>query len=289
MNWLEAIRGAIGFMEAHLTEDLTVEQIAAEVNLSPFYFQKGFSILCGVTVSEYLRNRRLSLAGRDLQTDRCRVIDAAMNYGYDSPDSFTKAFTRFHGITPVQAKNGEGELKNYLPLKLHLSMKGGFEMECKIVKKPAFTVVGCSKVIRNEAGFAECPKFWTEHYQKGNGKYICGMYGICLDDQAEAGSFQYMIADDYVPSKELPEEFETAVIPENTWAVFPCRGALPQSLQKVNREIFSEWLPGNSDYEIAGMYNIEYYRAPTDYPMGTQDENYYCEIWMPVKAKKSFE
>lgn len=289
MNWLEDIRRSIRFMEAHLTEDLTVEQIAAEVNLSPFYFQKGFSILCGVTVSEYLRNRRLSLAGRDLQTDRCRVIDAAMNYGYDSPDSFTKAFTRFHGITPVQAKNGEGELKNYLPLKLHLSMKGGFEMECKIVKKPAFTVVGSSKVIKNEAGFAECPKFWAEHYQKGNGKYICGMYGICLDDQAEAGSFKYMIADDYVPSKELPEEFETAVISENTWAVFPCRGALPQSLQKVNREIFSEWLPGNSDYEIAGMYNIEYYTVPADYPMGTQDENYYCEIWMPVKAKKSSE
>ena len=103
-----------------------------------FIFKKGFSILCGITVSEYIRNRRLSLAGRDLQTDGVKVIDVAMKYGYDSPDSFTKAFTRFHGITPAQAKSGDGELKNYLPLKLHVSMKGGFEMECKIVKKPAF-------------------------------------------------------------------------------------------------------------------------------------------------------
>ena len=142
MSWLEDIVSSIKFMEKHLTDELTLEGIATEVNLSPFYFQKGFSILCGVTVSEYIRNRRLSLAGRDLQIDGCKVIDAAMKYGYDSPDSFTKAFTRFHGITPAQAKNGEGELKNFLPLKIHLSMKGGFEMECKIVKKPAFTVVG---------------------------------------------------------------------------------------------------------------------------------------------------
>ena len=154
-------------MEEHLTDELTLESIDQKVNLSPFYFQKGFSIRCGVTVSEYIRNRRLSLAGRDLQIDRCKVI-----------------------------------------------------------------------------------------------------------------------ADDYIPSKDMSEEFETIVIPENTWAVFPCKGQMPESLQKVNTEIFSEWLPGNSDYEIAGMYNIEYFTAPDGYPNGNQDENYYCEIWMPVKSKK---
>lgn len=116
MSWSEDIVSSIKYMERHLTDELTVERIAAKVNLSAFYFQKGFSILCGVTVSEYIRNRRLSLAGRDLQIDGCKVIDVAMKYGYDSPDSFTKAFTRFHGITPTQAKNGEGELRNYLPL-----------------------------------------------------------------------------------------------------------------------------------------------------------------------------
>ena len=165
-------------------------------------------------------------------------------------------------------------------------MKGGFEKECKIVKKPAFTVVGSAKIIKNEEGYKECPQFWTEHYEKGNGKYICGMYGICLDDGAPEGFFKYMIADDYIPSKDIPEEFETVVIPENTWAVFPCKGSMPEALQKVNTEIFKEWLPGNSDYEIAGMYNIEYYTAPCDYPKGNQDENYYCEIWMPVKSKE---
>lgn len=286
MSWLNDISSSINYMEEHLTEDLTLEKIAAEVNLSPFYFQKGFSILCGVTVSEYIRNRRLSLAGRDLQTDKSKVIDVAMRYGYDSPDSFTKAFTRFHGITPAQAKNGEGECKNFLPLKLHLSMKGGFGTECKIIKKPAFTVIGSAKLIQNEEGYKECPRFWAEHYAKGNGKYICGMYGICMDDDAAKGCFKYMIADDYIPTKDLPPEFETVVIPENTWAIFPCRGPIPEALQKVNTEIFSEWLPGNSDYEIAGMYNLEYYSDVKEYPKGNQDENYYCEIWMPVKSKQ---
>ena len=286
MNWLEDIAGALKYMENHLTDDLTSEKIASAVNFSPFYFQKVFSVLCGVTVSEYIRNRRLSLAGRDLQINGEKVLDVAVKYGYDSPDSFTKAFTRFHGITPSQAKNGEGELKNYLPLKIHITMKGGFEMESRIVRKPAFTVIGSARGFRNEEGYMECPKFWTEHYEKGNGRYIRGMYGICIDGQ-ENGSFKYMIADDYVPSKELPDEFETVVIPESTWAVFPCRGPVPHALQEVNTKIFSEWLPGNADYELDGIISIEYYTDQTAYPKGNEDENYYCEIWMPVKAKQN--
>ena len=149
MSWLEDIKTSIKYIEDNLTEELTLERIAGKINLSPFYFQKGFSILCGITVSEYIRNRRLSLAGRDLQIDGVKVIDVAMKYGYDSPDSFAKAFTRFHGITPAQVKAGDGEIKNYLPLKIHVTMKGGFEMDCKIVKKSAFTVVGNAKIFKN--------------------------------------------------------------------------------------------------------------------------------------------
>lgn len=300
-------------MEEHLTDDITAEQVAQEVNISPLYFQKGFSILCDISVSEYIRNRRLSLAGRDLRTGDCKVIDAALKYGYDSPDSFTKAFTRFHGITPVQAKLGEGELKEFLPLKLHVSMKGGFDLECKIVKKAAFTVIGSAKIIKGADGFKECPKFWDDHFACGDDKFICGMYGICIDSgsmiesdslkTAESrpksgaclnqtyeipegpGFFKYMIADDYVPGREYPEKFTTEVIPENTWAVFPCKGPMPKALQSVNEKIYKEWLPQNPDYEVAGKYNIEMYTYPSKYPKGTADENYYTEIWIPVKAK----
>lgn len=286
MSWAEDITTSIRYIEEHLTDEITLETIAARINLSPFYFQKGFSILCGTTVSEYIRNRRLSLAGRDLQIDGAKVIDVAMKYGYDSADSFTKAFTRFHGITPAKAKSGDAEVRNYLPLKIHISMKGGFEMECKVVKKPAFTVIGSAKIFENEKGQKECPQFWDEHFASGMGAYICGTYGICIDDDAPKGCFKYVIADDYVPTKDFPSGLEKIEIPESTWAVFPCVGPMPDALQKVITEIFTEWIPGNSDYDIAGMYNVEYYSPACDYPKGNQDEKYYTEIWIPVKARK---
>ena len=158
-------------------------------------------------------------------------------------------------------------------------------MTFEIVNKPAFTVIGSVKTIKNEDGYKECPQFWSDHFSTGKGEYIMGMYGICFDENVQEGFFQYMIADDYDPQKELPEEFEKVVIPENTWAVFSCTGAMPDSIQNLNSKIFEEWFPQNKDYEIAGMYNIEYYSDASDYPKGTLDENYYCEIWVPVKAK----
>ncbi len=301
MTWLEAIKKSICYIEEHLTDDITVDDVAREVYISSFHFQKSFAILCDMTVAEYIRNRRLSLAGRDLRVEGCKVIDVAMKYGYDSPDSFTKAFTRFHGISPVQAKKGEGELKNFLPLKLQVSMKGGFEMECKIIKKPAFTVIGAAKIFGGNDGFTAVPKMWDEHYAKGEGKYICGMYGVCIDDVSNSiemepfvknqqkketlTSFKYLIADDYVPSKEYPERFVTQEIPANTWAVFPCKGPMPSSMQGVYQKIFKEWLPENTDYELAGMYNIEYYTDSSKYEKGNQDEEYYSELWFPVKAR----
>lgn len=285
MSWMEDIMETIEYIEEHITDDLCIEDIAQHIHLSPFYLQKGFSLLCGLSIAEYIRNRKLTLAGKDLQLNDEKVITTAMKYGYDSPDSFTKAFTRFHGITPIAAKNGKGAIKNFLPLKMQFSMKGGFEMNCKLMKKPSFTVIGCSRLIPYNEGYQECPKFWTEHYEKGKGQYIKGMYGICIDENTPEGNFKYMIADDYIPSKDLAEKFETIVIPEHTWAVFPCVGAMPEALQKVNSKIFSEWLVENNDYKIAGGYNIEYYTPVTDYPKGNQDEHYYCEIWIPVKAK----
>jgi len=158
-------------------------------------------------------------------------------------------------------------------------------MEYRIIKKPAFTVIGSGKVFKNEAGSAECPKFWAEHYEKGNGRYISGMYGICLDG-LEDGTFRYMIADDYDPAQKLPEEFETAMIPENTWAVFPCKGPMPQALQAINGQVFSQWLPTNREYALNGMCCIEYYSDSALYPKGNLDEDYYCELWIPVRAKQ---
>lgn len=285
MGWLEGISDAISYIEEHITEDITIEEIAKKAYLSPFYFQKGFAILCGFTVGEYIRRRRLALAASDIVSTDERIIDIALKYGYDSPDSFTKAFTRFHGATPVAVRRDGAMVKSFAPLKIKFSLEGGYIMDYRIIEKDAFTVMGATRTFKNETAAEEIPQFWTEHYKAGNGKYVCGMYGVCIDVGVGSDEFEYLIADNYDPSKEIPEGFVTRTIPKHTWAVFPCRGPMPKAIQEVNRRIYSEWLPNCRDYEIAAGFNIEMYTDVNDYPKGNQDENYYTEVWIPVKKK----
>lgn len=176
-------------------------------------------------------------------------------------------------------------IKSFAPLKIKFSLEGGYIMDYKIVEKDSFTVIGASKVFKYDNAKAEIPQFWTEHYKAGKGEIVCGMYGISIDESMGSDEFEYLIADNYNPSAEVPDGFVTKIIPKHTWVVFPCKGGMPKSLQDVNQKIFSEWLPNSKDYEIAAGYNIEMYTNIDDYPKGNLDENYYSEIWIPVKKK----
>ena len=286
MEWMESISRAIGYIEAHITEEITIDGIAKQVNISPFYFQKGFSLLCGIPVTEYIRKRRLALAGSELVSADAKVIDIALKYGYDSPDSFTKAFTRFHGVTPVMVRKDGAMLKSFAPLKIRFLLEGGYPMDYKITQKDSFTVVGASRKFKYDNAKAEVPKFWSEHYAAGNGKYVCGMYGINYDENMNGDVFEYLIADNYNPAAEVPDGFVTKTVPAYTWAVFPCKGAMPTALQNVNNKIFTEWLPSCREYEIAAGLCIEMYDDPAKYQGGIQDEKYYSEMWIPVKKKQ---
>lgn len=285
MEWMEIIGNSIQYMEDHITESITVEDVAKGVGVSSFYFQKGFAMLCGFSVSEYIRNRRLALAGNDLLVTDEKIIDIAMKYGYDSPDSFTKAFTRFHGVTPTSVRKDVVLLKSFAPLKIKISLEGGYLMDYKIVKKEAFTVIANAKTFPYEGAKEIVPQFWQEHFQSGKGAVVCGWYGINIDLEMGQENFEYLIADPYNPQKEVPEGFVTRTIPAFDWAVFPCRGAMPNALQDVNTKIYTEWLPALKEYEFAAGYCVEYYDDPTKYEKGTMDEYYYCEIWIPVKKK----
>lgn len=286
VEWTDAIQKAVGYIENHITEDITAEDIATQVFMSPFYFQKGFSMLCGYSVMEYVRNRRLALAGGELAATDIKVIDAALKYGYDSPDSFTKAFIRFHGISPALVRRDEAMIKAFAPLKIEISLKGGYLMNYKIVKKDSFTVLAVSKEFSYENCKNEIPSFWKEHYEKGNGRYVCGMFGINIDEKMGHDKFEYLIADPYNPSVDVPEGFVTRIIPAFTWAVFSCDGPSPAALQEVNMKIFSEWLPAMKEYEFAAGYCVEMYDSPDKYPNGMQDEKYHSEIWIPINKKK---
>jgi len=285
MEWMNAIQSALEYIEEHITDDISAEDAASYVHMSPFYFQKGFSMLCGYSVAEYIRNRRLALAGGELAATEAKVIDVALKYGYDSPDSFAKAFKRFHGISPAVVQRGDVAIKTFAPLKLEISLKGGYIMDYKITEKESFTVLAVSREFDYENCKKEIPLFWKEHFEKGNGKYVCGMFGINIDEKMGQESFEYLIADLYDPTKEVPEGFEVRTIPAFTWAVFSCDGPMPKALQDVNTKIFSEWLPALKEYEFAAGYCVEMYDAPDKYPKGTMDENYHSEIWIPIKKK----
>lgn len=289
MEWIETISQAIDYIEENMTGELTAESIAKRVCLSPFYFQKGFAMLCGFTAGEYIKRRRLTLAGIELISTKEKVIDIALKYGYDSPDSFTKAFTRFHGITPTAVRREGAMFKSFAPLKISFSLDGGYTMDYKIVEKEAFTVMGASRVFKYDSAKEEIPLFWEEHYRKGKGKVVCGKYGICLDEKGGKDGFEYLIADDYDLKAKIPQGFVLKTIPKHTWAVFACRGAMPQALQEVNGNIFSQWLPNCKDYEIAAGYNVEMYTDVSQYKDGNQDKNYYSEIWIPIKRRRTLK
>mgnify|MGYP002796926652 CR=1 FL=1 len=167
MDWVASIHQAIQYIEEHLREELTIREIAQQAALAPFYFQKGFSMLCGMTVGDYIRQRRLSAAGLEVLTTDRKIIDIALEFGYDSPDSFTKAFTRFHGLTPAALRKSGGAARSFAPLRIKVTLEGGQNMDCRIMKKEAFTVLCRAKTFKYEGAAVQVPQFWAEHFRTG--------------------------------------------------------------------------------------------------------------------------
>jgi len=273
MDWIQGIQNAIHHIEDNITEELDYDEIAKQAYISCFHFQRAFSILCGFTLGEYIRNRRLTLAGMELSSG-AKVIDVAVKYGYDSPDSFAKAFNRFHKIPPSLAKKEGANLKSVSPLKIIFKLEGGNIMDYKIEAKEAFTVIGKVREFNGDTSYTEIPKFWGEHFESGDAKYICGMFGIGYDQDCNSKIFNYMIADCIAGKGELPDTFTKKEIPAKTWAIFPITGEMPKALQDVNTRIWSEWVPNCREYDLDGNIAIEMYTGGD-----------YCEIWIPVKKK----
>ncbi|MDE6944103.1 MAG: AraC family transcriptional regulator [Lachnospiraceae bacterium] len=272
-GWIEGFQESIDFIEKNLTEELDIEDIAAKAAVSPFYYQRIFGALCGVTVGEYIRARRMTLAAQELNGKDVKVIDVAVKYSYDSPDSFSKAFQKFHGITPSQAKEPGAPLRSFAPLHIKITMEGGTMMDYRIVEKAPFTIVGVKRPFNSDSSYQEIPKFWDEWLAQGEKRPIMGTFGVCLDMKGK--DFDYWIADLYFPWEDIPEGCETRVIPGSAWAQFPCT---IKTLQDTNTKIWSEWLPALQGYSLAGEYDIEVYLPPEE---GSDDMKVY--IWVPLK------
>lgn len=297
MEWTESLKKAIRYMEEHLLEHISAEDVAKQVHMSAFYLQKGFKIMTGYSVGEYIRYRRLYLAALDVIAGKEKIINLAFKYGYETPESFTRAFTRFHGVSPMQMKGDAGKIRTFLPLKISILMQGGNDMDYVVEKMCGFQVIGFERRFSFESAYQEIPKFWDEfckNYRKlimeaGKPKneleqVICdcmvGEYGVCISGEEEKGTFRYLIAGTYVGGV-VPENMVTYSFPDMEWAKFSCTGSMPGALQSVNTRIFREWLPGNPDYKIAMGIDVEWYsKGDISAP------DYESAIWIPVVPNK---
>ena len=291
MDWITAIQSAINYVEEHLTEDIDYNEVAKEAVCSNFYFQRIFGILCGIPLGDYIRNRRLTLAGNELCASDNKVIDIAMKYGYDSPESFTRAFSKFHGITPSGAKKDGSKLKSFSRISVKITLSGGSIMNYKIVEKEAFDVIEKveSHNIENGANAKSIPNFWTRSHKDGTVKTLLDIttdktfiFGICYGNLTDnAKTFDYSIAALHSKDAAIPEGFRRNTIPARTWAVFECKGAMPDAIQALWHKIVSEFFPISS-YQPTYEMDIEAYSEGD-----MSDPYYHSEIWIPVLRSNS--
>jgi AraC family transcriptional regulator len=279
MELVESLNFALQYIEQHLLDETDSAKAAKHVGLSRFYLERTFAALTGMSVSEYIRARRLTLAAQELITGEQKVIDLALKYGYDTPESFTKAFSRFHGVTPTVARRMSTLLRCQNPLAISIKMEGVNIMNYKMEQMDAFKVVGLEQSFQMDTSQQEIPKFWHTFFEHGLHEKIVPMFGVCFDADKD-GNFPYMIAEVLQPGKEVPEGMVVRELPALLWARFACVGPMPGAIQEITRQIYSEWLPTNGTYEVAEYVEIEMY---SDGDASSKD--YYSEVWIPVKKK----
>lgn len=291
MDWITGISKAIDYIEEHITEPTDYARAAKEACSSPFNFQRVFALLCGYTLGDYVRMRRLTLAGEELLSTDAKVIDVALKYGYDSPESFSRAFTRFRGVSPSAVRKGTA-IRSFSRICVKLILTGGSIMEYRIEKKQAAKII-CRRREFTKPGDdytnREIPEFWNECGRDGSMQKLCGyikdsaqfkgLLGVCFSTEMTDSGFPYGIGAEYDGESD-PQDFEIVEIPAYTYAVFTVRGKMPDAFRETYRKICTEFFP-QSGYEYGNGVEIEAYPSAD-----VQNPDYSCEIWIAVKPKK---
>lgn len=291
MNWIQGIQRAIDYAEANMTGEIDIEEAAKQAYSSAFHFQRVFGILCGISFCDYVRMRRLSLAGEELSKGSARIIDIALKYGYDTPESFSRAFTRFHGIAPIEAKRS-GNVRTFTPLSVKLTLTGGCKMNYRIEKRDAFRVVCKRKRVgkpQSAAATEDINALWRECGADGTIKRLAsclpenpvmkGLLGICFSSDPDAKQFPYGIGVEY-DGRKVDDDLETVTIPAHTYAVFTSKGKMPDAFIETYNRIVTEFFPQSTQYEYARSVEFEVYSSEN-----TADPDYRCEIWIAVNEK----
>lgn len=281
MDWLKRINRALDYIENNLDSEIDYSKVSQAACCSEYHFSRMFSSITDVSLSEYIRRRRLTLAAFEIQKSDIRIIDVAVKYGYDSADSFSRAFQKVHGINPSSARDKGVQLKAFPRISFQISIKGETEMYYRIENLEfELRIIGKKKTVETRRGFEMVPALWEDAVKDGfvqtlidmsweNPKCklesllgICGKQATITDEQ-----FDYFMGVRY--DGEVKEGMEVIVIPPSTWAVFP-------NTVDAWKRLYTEWIP-TSGYELANLPCIECFYAP--------DHNPKDELWVPVIAK----
>ena len=281
MEWIERLNTAISYIEEHLTDKIDYEQLGQIACCSSYHFQRMFAYMADISLSEYIRRRRMSLAAVDLQGEDMKVIDVAGKYGYNSPTAFNRAFQSVHGIAPSVVKNEGVSVKSFPAIQFKITIKGVEEMNYRIETKDAFRIVGVSVPLHKdvEKNFMVIPPKWQEISSNGTLQRLTammdappmGVLGVstCNDEEP----WRYYIA---VSTSQEKGDFEEYFVPAATWAIFYGEGT-NQSIQELEQRIITEWSP-TSGYEYGNAPDIEVYLNP-------DPQNAQYEVWIPVVKK----
>lgn len=290
MDSLKKMNEALNYIEENLTNDIDFKEVARLALCSEYHFQRMFSFLAGVSLSEYVRRRRLTFAAFELSNSSIRVIEIAMKYGYNSPDSFARAFQSLHGVTPSEARNNGQSLKAYPRMTFQLSINGGIEMNYRIEEKEAFCIVGIKKrvpIIFNGVN-PEIAAMWKSLNEETILKLkelsnvepmglLSASTNFSEGRMEEKGELDHYIG--VATTKECPDNLTQLEVPALTWAVFEAVGPFPDTLQNVWGRIYSEWFPSSSYEQAKGPEIL--WNENKDVASPT----FKSEIWIPVLKK----
>jgi len=286
---LKGLNHVIDYIEDHLTDDISPEIISEYAGVSDYHFRKIFFYISGLTLNEYIKNRKLSEANKDLLNGE-KVTDVAFKYGYQSMDGFTRAFRKWSGLLPSEAVK-KGIIKSFPKLSFIITVKGGINMEYRIEDKPAFNLVGVSKrvpmqfeginqeIVKLAESITEEQKKEMHSLQNMEPyEIVNASYDADANFLREEGELTHLIGI-LTTENHVSDLLEKVTVEACTWAVFPNEGAFPSTLQNTMASIYSEWLP-SSDYEVINAPSFSFTK------MDKHKKDYaYSEVWIPVRKK----
>lgn len=298
MDLITGLQNALNYIETHLTEEIDYEEIAKLSCSSISHFRRTFNILCGCTLGEYIRNRRLSLAGTDLIAGSEKVIDIAAKFGYESPDSFAKAFQRFHGVSPSQADGDGVVLKSFSPLSIRIMLEGGNVMQYRIEKKPEIVLTGFKTQLGGDPStlgdqdhhFAVRTRL-NQYILEGLAHDCDTSYSVLTNFCDEGYDFYYAAKLTELSRKNMVEDigedmaarFVHITIPENMYLVCETeRSKFPKDqIEIIRRNAVTQWLP-YSGYELIDAPEIHVTHWFWEEGNEKLNSSRYCEVWLPI-------